>query len=76
MTLTDSKFSGNTGCWAGGVYNEGYLTVGNSTISGNTSQQLGGGIYNYSGGALSVIDCTITGNTAAIGGGAASSRTT
>jgi len=52
MTLTDSTFSGNTGCWAGGVYDEDCLAVGNSAISGKTWQQFGGGIYNYRGGAL------------------------
>jgi hypothetical protein len=51
----------------GGVYNLGILTITNSTLSGNSSDDLGniqggsgGGIYN--GGTLNVISSTITGN--------------
>ena len=51
----------------GGVYNLGALTITNSTISGNTTNDsvaasggLGGGIYNS--GTLKVVQSTITGN--------------
>jgi hypothetical protein len=54
----------------GGIFNDagGTLTVSNSTISGNTSQNnSGGGIANF--GNLNVSYSTLTGNTAFNGGG-------
>ena len=49
---------------AGGVYNSasGSLTIESSTISGNTTATIGGGIYNLN--ALSITNSTISGNTA------------
>ena len=51
----------------GGIYNEGTLTVLNSTISGNTSRVAGGGIFNF--GTLTVDASTVRGNQAPYGGG-------
>jgi hypothetical protein len=50
----------------GGIYNDGTLTLTNSTVSGNSAGQ-GGGIDNY--GTLTLIHSTVSGNSAAVGGG-------
>jgi hypothetical protein len=65
MTITNGKSTSN----GGGIYNNGILTVTNSTISGNTSSSSssGGGIYNT--GTLTVTNSTISGNTASSSGG-------
>ncbi len=53
----------------GGIYNDGRLTLNNSTVSGNTSASVigGGGIYNS--GTLFLTNSTVNGNTAENGGG-------
>ena len=42
LTIADGSFYGS----GGGIYNQGTLTVNNSTFSGNTANLYGGGIYN------------------------------
>jgi hypothetical protein len=59
--------NGNTASSGGGIYNEGTLTVNNSTLSGNAATN-GGGISNFDG-TLTVTVSTISGNTAINGGG-------
>ncbi len=56
----------DTGGDGGGIYNDGTLTVTNSTIA-NNSAALGGGIYNT--GTLTVYDSTIAYNTTSGGAG-------
>src|SRR5690606_27869787 len=51
-----------------GIYNEGTLTINNSTFSGN-SAVYGGGIYNYYSGTLTISNSTFSGNSAVYGGG-------
>jgi hypothetical protein len=75
-TITNSKATTNTGDDGGGaVFAEGDLTVIGSTISGNTSAEVGGGIdirkyeIEDDAPALTVSNSTITGNTALDGGG-------
>lgn len=54
--------------WGGGIYNNGTLTISESTISGNTAQQqYGGGISNSSN--LFVLNSIITENSASNGAG-------
>jgi len=60
--LTIAK--GNTGGAGGGIYNDGTLTVKNSTFMSNTSSA-GGGIYNAA--SLTVVNSTFSGNNAAWG---------
>ncbi len=55
--------NGNTPEDGGGIYNNGMLTVNNSTISGNSAGNAGGGIINNSG-ALTVNNSTLSGNSA------------
>jgi hypothetical protein len=57
----------------GGIINQGNLTITSSTISGNSSTTLGGGIHNY-GGALTVAQSTISGNSSTRLGGGVYSR--
>ncbi len=52
----------------GGIYNNGALTVSNSTLSGN-SACAGGGIYSDTGGTLTIRNSTLSGNSASEGGG-------
>jgi CSLREA domain-containing protein len=59
--MTISNGSVNVG---GGIYNDADLTVTGSTISGNSAELDGGGIYNDGGGTLTVSGSTISGNTA------------
>jgi parallel beta-helix repeat protein len=68
-TLTDCTISGNSGNVGGGVYNNGYLTLTGSTVSGNSTQgYFGGGIDNAYGTAT-LTNCTVTGNSSLLGGG-------
>jgi hypothetical protein len=67
--------NGNSAYFGGGIYNDGTVTVTNSTFSGNTSANpeyggAGGGIYS-GGGPLTVTNSTFSGNSAAngVGGG-------
>jgi predicted outer membrane repeat protein len=57
----------------GGIANYGSLTLTDSTVSGNTASDFGGGIFNDgeigNGGALTINDSAISCNEAAFGGG-------
>ncbi|MDH3622446.1 MAG: hypothetical protein OES69_02445 [Myxococcales bacterium] len=57
---------GNPGGRGAGIFNEGDLTLTNSTVSGN-SALLGGGIFNE--GDLTLTNSTVSRNTAESGGG-------
>ncbi|HKB01475.1 MAG TPA: proprotein convertase P-domain-containing protein, partial [Gemmataceae bacterium] len=78
VTVINSLFDTNTvtGTGNGGAVfmNSGtFLTVRNSTLSGNTAAADGGALYFFSGGGLTVENSTISGNTASgtvVGGGA------
>jgi len=54
----------------GGIYNQGMLSISNSTVSGNSAGNGGdgGGILN-AGGTLSISNSTVSGNSASRGGG-------
>lgn len=52
----------------GGIHNEGALTLDNCTITGNSTSQNGGGIYNASG-ELTIMNSVISDNTALGGSG-------
>lgn len=67
-TLTGVAIQGNTAYWfGGGAYNEGTLTIADSTISGN-SASYGGGVMD-SGFSLAIKKSTISGNLAHQEGG-------
>ncbi len=64
-TVTNCVFQNNTATYGGGIFNEGTLTAGGSSFTGNTAG--GGGIYNS--GTASLSDDTLAGNMAGSGGG-------
>ena len=49
------------------MYNYGTATLTDSTISGNSANERGGGLWNY--GTATLTDCTISGNSTNEGGG-------
>jgi hypothetical protein len=76
-TVTDCVVTGNTASGEGGginVFQNGILTIRNSTISGNSAgsgpgNHSGGGIYFRNGGTLLMENCTVSGNSAVGQGG-------
>ncbi|MBK1640402.1 hypothetical protein CKO12_00585 [Chromatium okenii] len=76
VTIINSTLSGNQADIGGGIFNEGALSVENSTFSENkainVSNQEGGAIYNESGATATVINSTFSANTAGWIGGAIS----
>jgi parallel beta-helix repeat protein len=63
LTIANGAAGSNDG---GGIINNGYLTVTNCTLAGNSADD-GGGIHNT--GFLTVSNSTISGNSASTGGG-------
>ena len=62
---------GDSGDWGGGIYNNGALTVENSTLAGNLAAR-GGGIVNHGDGAaatLTIVRATLSGNAATMSAG-------
>ena len=55
--------SGSPG-FAGGIFTEGLLTITNSTISGNVSKSIAGGIMNRPNAVLRIRNSTLSGNSA------------
>ena len=73
VTIVNLTLKNEKGLWddslevnGGGIYNEGILTIENSTITNSTSR-LGGGIYNK--GTVTIRGVTITNNIAKYNGG-------
>jgi len=61
-TVANSKFSGNTANYAGGMVNgDNSLTVTNCTFSENTATY-GGGMYNFAGGSPTVANSILWGD--------------
>jgi CSLREA domain-containing protein len=67
-SLLEANFNPFSPGRGGGIYNAGALSIRNSTLSQNSSDE-GGGIYNASGGSASLDSVTITLSFAADGGG-------
>ena len=69
LSVSSSTFLSNSASVSGGgIYNDGTLTVTNSTSSGNHAPD-GGVIYNSGSGMLTVTNSTFSGNSVASGGG-------
>jgi predicted outer membrane repeat protein len=62
------RITGGRGNAGGGVLNAASATLTNCTITGNTSTNNGGGVYN-AGGTIKFVGCTITQNNATSSGG-------
>jgi hypothetical protein len=74
LEITDSIVSNNTANQAGGIYNNGTLTLINSTVSGNRAVGVGhgdggGGISTLHDGTVTLINSTVSDNEAAKTGG-------
>jgi predicted outer membrane repeat protein len=74
--ISDVTISDGSSSEGGGIYNSGYLTLNNCTISGNNSSDTGGGIFTALGGDLDVTNCTFTSNSSLNSGGAIEARGT
>lgn len=65
ITLTDVDVDGNSsGYYGGGIYNEGMLTFIRGSITDNSAEEEGGGLYSYW--ISKLIDTTVDGNTAGV----------
>jgi uncharacterized protein YjbI with pentapeptide repeats len=73
LTLIRSWVTGNTDSYGAGVFNEGNLTIVDTTISANTASVKGGGLLNE--GTATVTNSTIAGNTSYWGSAIASFNT-
>src|SRR5260370_30082254 len=66
MTVSGSTIAGNTALYGGGIHlADGHVQIINSTISGNTTQNQGAGIWvgYYHSGFVELTSVTITHNT-------------
>jgi hypothetical protein len=74
LTVDSSTIANNqSGDWGAGIFSHVPTTITHSTISGNSTSQLGGGIYVGGGGSrqtlVTISDSAILGNTAVEDGG-------
>jgi hypothetical protein len=60
--------NGTSALFGGGAFNDGMLTLANCAVSGNSSGNRGGGIYNSPSGIMLVSNCTVSGNSTANAG--------
>jgi CSLREA domain-containing protein len=63
LTISGGDVTGGIGGEGGGIYNEGTLTLSDSTVSGNNALS-GGGIDNWGLATLTLNSSTVSGNTA------------
>jgi predicted outer membrane repeat protein len=69
MTVSGCTLSANSAGIGGGIANGSFLTVRDSTLTGNSAIYYGGGIFNFPAELATVIGCTLCGNSALDGGG-------
>ena len=72
MTLTDSAVATNTAVDGGGVWSDGFATLRDSSVTGNSARGDGGGVFNL--GALDSEGSIIRGNTSEGNGGGINSH--
>ena len=53
----------------GGIYNNGTVTISNSTFANNSANIAGGGLFNYDTGTVTISNSTFTNNSALVNGG-------
>ena len=73
LVLVGVQIDANRAYEGGGLYNDGIVTVSQSTVSNNTSGQKGGGIKND--GVLTMVNSTVSGNKGKGGGGLSTAGT-
>src|SRR6266498_1785327 len=66
-TTVSDNLAGGVSTVAGGLFGSGQVTITNSTISGNSSGDIGGGIH--ASGQVSIVNSTISGNSSGASGG-------
>jgi N-acetylneuraminic acid mutarotase len=71
LIITNALYSA-AGGFGGGIYTEGFLTVSNCTLTGNSASSGGGGAIHNEGNTLTVNNCTFQSNTTSGEGGAIS----
>lgn len=64
VTLDGLTLTGGNWQQGGAIHNKGYLTLINTTVTGNTSPTTGGAIFNYDGSSLTMTGSRVTSNTA------------
>ena len=74
VTIAGLTLSGGVANSGGGIRSREILSLNNSTISGNSAQGDGGGIYFFRNATASLNNSTISGNSASFGGGIYSAR--
>ncbi len=81
LTVQDTTLSGGMaagggfrGGEGGGIFNYGQLTLQRCTVSGNSAEDFGGGVYNHGYGPVALVNSTISGNTARFQGGGVYNR--
>ncbi len=62
LNIINSTISHNLATKGAGIYNAGYLTLSNSTVTGNKASNSGGGIFSY--GSLIIKHSTLSNNQA------------
>jgi CSLREA domain-containing protein len=62
LTVKNSIVIGNSSVSSGGIDNRGTLDMSNSTVSGNSTGNGGGGVRNFGGGTATIADSSISGN--------------
>jgi len=68
--IQNLAITGGIAASGGGIANHGTLTLANSTISGNSASDAGGGIFNDRNHTLTITNSTVSGNFASyLGGG-------
>jgi len=75
VTLSELTIRNGSAYYGGGIRNAGKLVINDSTISGNSATDFGGGIYTVDGTQTTLNNTTISGNTAKEGGGIANKGT-
>jgi len=64
LTIANGSASSNAG-----IYNQGALTISNSTFSNNNATTIGGGIYNTAAGTLTIYNSSFSNNSAGTNAG-------
>lgn len=77
LTITNSTIANNKAGFggAGGIFARKKAIISDTTISGNTSEWKGGGIYSKLFDSLTLINSTVSGNSSGSGGGIYSTKT-